>query len=89
MKRAAELPCNHDFFAAFSARFSFKVFSGFFLVSFFWFMPFAMMHSPWVVIELSRAGTYDSDCHVEIKLQTGLWVQVKFNTSRPCQNSKS
>jgi len=35
------------FFAAFSARFSFKVFSGFFFTSFFRFsIPFAMSRAP-------------------------------------------
>jgi len=47
-KRAAGLPLVQPFLAAFSARFSFKVFSGFFLVSFFLSMPFAMTLSPCV-----------------------------------------
>jgi hypothetical protein len=39
---AALEPVYLPFLAAFSARFSFKDFSGFFLVSFFWFMPLDM-----------------------------------------------
>jgi hypothetical protein len=39
---AALEPVYLPFLAAFSARFSFRDFSGFFLVSFFWFMPLDM-----------------------------------------------
>ena len=36
---------GQDFFAAFSAFFSFLVFNGFFLVSFFFSMPFAIVQA--------------------------------------------
>jgi hypothetical protein len=46
LKRAAKLPLVQPFLAALSARFSFKVFSGFFFVSFFLSKLLAMTLSP-------------------------------------------